>query len=76
MVDLKVLRAFLRLSQAELAREIGIDRRRISEIENGERSLLPPEVSRVQKLLARRVPGSARQLLLLAGLKDGDRSRL
>ena len=74
MPDLKVLRAYLRLSQADLAREIGIDRRRISEIENGERSLRPPEAERVRNLLTRTVRRPHSNILLLAGLDGAEQS--
>ena len=72
MVDLRIVRACLRLSQSDLGTEIGIDRRRVSEIENGERPLRSREAERLRRLLARLQPRLLRGVSGL--LTDLDRS--
>lgn len=56
MADLRIVRAYLRFTQSDLARELGIDRRRVSEIENSDRPLRVQEAARVRELLARLQP--------------------
>ena len=67
-MDLRVVRACLRYTQGQLGKELGIDRRRVSEIENGERLLRPPEAKLLHALIDRQ-PGDLRQLSsVLTGL--------
>jgi transcriptional regulator with XRE-family HTH domain len=74
MMDLRVVRALLRLSQAELGQRIGVDRRRVSEIEQGERQLRPNEAERVRDLIAQGVPQTSRHLLTLLAGPESDES--
>ena len=72
MIDLRLVRACLRFSQTELGTELGIDRRRVSEIENGERTLRAQEARRAHKLLARLQPRIRRGMISL--LAEAERS--
>jgi len=74
-MDLKVIRACLRQSQAVLAQSIGIDRRRVSEIENGERELRPGEKERLRELLARETSLPKNLSRLLAAADSPGRAR-
>ena len=54
----RLLRVVARLSQAEVAARAGIDRRRLSEFERGERALPDPELGRVRAALGASEPGA------------------
>jgi len=53
----RILRVAARLSQHDLARRAGIDRRRLSEHERGERALRDVELARVLDALERAAQG-------------------
>ena len=53
MHDLLFIRRLLGLSQAQLARELGIDRRRLSEVERGELDLAAAQEERLLDFLRR-----------------------
>jgi transcriptional regulator with XRE-family HTH domain len=52
----RLLRVAARLSQHDLASRAGVDRRRLSEHERGERQLAPRELARVREVLDRVIP--------------------
>ncbi len=51
MANLRLVRAYFRWSQKRLGKLLGMDRRRISEIENGDRGFTEPQLSRLRCLL-------------------------
>ena len=50
-MDVRVVRAYLRLTQKTLGKILGLDQRRISEIESGDRELTEFERRRIADLI-------------------------
>lgn len=60
------------MTQDDLGRALGVDRRRVSEVENGGRRLSPREDARLRKLIARSDQSFVAALATLAGLVQSD----
>lgn len=60
--DLKELRLMAGLTQFDVARRSGVDRSKLSLVENGHVDLLPEEASAIRKVLLERIESRAAQL--------------